>query len=139
MNLREAAQQALEALEETTSLCINYKSVEENDGYQFTEAKAVIEMGKNAITALRVVIAEAAINETETVEPVAYVAGYYNGQLIVNFMDTAVILPPGMALYRAPNEWVGLTDDEIWEISQNNANECEYVRAIEVKLKEKNL
>jgi hypothetical protein len=35
-------------------------------------------------------------------------------------------------------EWVGLTKDEAWEISQHNADDYEYYRAIEAKLKEKN-
>lgn len=38
-----------EALEETTALCINYEAVEEPDGYQFTEAQAVIKQGKEAL------------------------------------------------------------------------------------------
>ncbi len=43
-------------------------------------------------------------------------------------------------LYALPprREWVGLTNDEIWEISQHNADDYEYYRAIEAKLKEKN-
>ena len=51
--LRKAAQMALEALQETTALCINYESVEEKDGCEFTESKIVIPMGNAAIEALR--------------------------------------------------------------------------------------
>jgi hypothetical protein len=93
------------------------------------------------INALRAAIAEATIKDNLTVEPVAYVAGYYNGQLIVNFMDTAVILPPGMALYRAPSEWVGLTDEEIEQLMkwpEKGTDLLAFARAIEAKLKEKN-
>ena len=34
--------------------------------------------------------------------------------------------------------WQSLTDDEVWEISKQNADDYEYFRAIEAKLKEKN-
>jgi hypothetical protein len=40
-----------EALSETTALCTNYEAVEEDDGYQFTEAPAVIKQGNEAIEA----------------------------------------------------------------------------------------
>jgi hypothetical protein len=39
------------ALFETTALCTNYEAVEEDDGYQFTEAPAVIEQGNEALAA----------------------------------------------------------------------------------------
>ena len=64
---RAAMQQALEALEETTGLCINYESVEEKDGYQFTEAPDVITQGNEAITALREALAEQAEQQGEDV------------------------------------------------------------------------
>lgn len=57
-NLRKAAQAALEALEETTALCVNYEAVEEKDGYEFTEARTVIPMGNAAIAELRAALAE---------------------------------------------------------------------------------
>ena len=37
-----------------------------------------------------------------------------------------------------PVAWQGLTDDEVWKISKQNADDYEYFRAIEAKLKEKN-
>jgi len=49
----EALKVALDALEETTALCINYESVEEKDGYEFTEAKIVIPMGNAAIKQIK--------------------------------------------------------------------------------------
>jgi len=66
--------------------------------------------------------------------------GYFKAEPF-GWTDCAETDEGARPLYEHPprREWVGLTDDEIWEISQNNANECEYVRAIEVKLKEKNL
>ena len=51
--LRAAAEMALEALEDTLALCINYKSVEDADGYVFTEASDVIKQGESAHNALR--------------------------------------------------------------------------------------
>jgi hypothetical protein len=41
------------ALEETTALCTNYEAVEEPDGYQFTEAPAVISQGNEALAAIK--------------------------------------------------------------------------------------
>lgn len=38
-----------EALEESLALNINYHAVEEQDGYQFTEAPAVIEAARAAL------------------------------------------------------------------------------------------
>ena len=52
-DLCKAAEMALEALKETIALCINYKSVEDTDGYQFTEANDVIKQGESAHNALR--------------------------------------------------------------------------------------
>jgi hypothetical protein len=46
-------QQIVDALEETTALCINFKSVEETQVYKFTEAPTVIGMGNEAIDLLR--------------------------------------------------------------------------------------
>jgi hypothetical protein len=46
-------EKAEEALEETTALCTNYESVEEPDGYQFTEAPAVIKQGNEALAAIK--------------------------------------------------------------------------------------
>jgi hypothetical protein len=36
------------------------------------------------------------------------------------------------------NKWQGLTDEEIWQISNLNGDDYEYYRAIEKALKEKN-
>lgn len=46
-------EKAEEALEETTALCTNYEAVEEPDGYQFTEAPAVIKQGNEALAAIK--------------------------------------------------------------------------------------
>ena len=48
---------------------------------------------------------------------------------------------PGIFLYTAPpqREWVGLTDDEIWqEWSSPKDSAIDFARTIEAKLKEKN-
>jgi len=75
-------------------------------------------------------------------EPVGYVSGFYGGYCVIQPTDPAVVLPAGMALYRAPTEWVGLTDEEIWgsgsRLSLSESGIQEFARAIEAKLKEKN-
>jgi hypothetical protein len=75
-------------------------------------------------------------------KPVAYVTGYHQGHCVIQPTDPAVVLPVGMALYRAPREWVGLTDEEIWgsgsRLSLSESGIREFARAIEAKLKEKN-
>jgi hypothetical protein len=76
---------------------------------------------------------------------VAYVTGFHNGHCVIQPTDPAVVLPVGMALYRAPTEWVGLTDEEVSEIIDREIgfNSCwgpeeKFARAIEQALKEKN-
>ena len=82
-------------------------------------------------------------------EPVACVMGTYGGMFVVGPLNSAVVLPVGMALYATPQHtatWVGLTDEEIdviYEQHHNQYGECEspnfgYERAIESKLKERN-
>jgi len=51
--------------------------------------------------------------KNSTSEPVGYVSGFYGGYCVIQPTDPAVVLPVGMALYRAPTEWVGLTDAEL--------------------------
>jgi len=73
-------------------------------------------------------------------KPVAYVTGFHNGYCVIEPTDPAVVLPVGMALYRA-KEWVGLTDEEITnELHKFEAADVwyQFSRAIEAKLKEKN-
>ena len=45
---------------------------------------------------------------------------------------------PGVPLYAAPRPWVGLTDEELSELSASGLSLWELWRAIEAKLKEKN-
>jgi len=77
-------------------------------------------------------------------QPVGYVSGFYGGYCVIQPLDPAVVLPVGMALYRA-KEWVGMTDEEVSEIIRKEIgfNSCfgpeeSFARAIESKLKEKN-
>ena len=75
-------------------------------------------------------------------KPVAYVTGFHNGHCVIEPTDPAVVLPVGMALYRA-KEWVGLTEIEICDIEADeltsaNSETFSFARAIEAKLKEKN-
>ena len=82
-------------------------------------------------------------NERSSVEPVGYVSGFYGGYCVIQPTDPAVVLPVGMALYRAPTEWVGLTEIEICDIEADeltsaNSETFSFARAIEAKLKERN-
>ena len=69
--------------------------------------------------------------------PVAYVTGFHNGHCVIQPIDPAVVLPVGLALYRAPTEWVGLTDEDM-EVLFLNEDGVRFARYIEAKLKEKN-
>ena len=81
-------------------------------------------------------------------KPVAHITGFHNGHCVIQPTDPAVVLPVGMALYRAPTEWVGLTDEEItnlwsWSMTREaeftaSTQQHAFARAIEAKLKEKN-
>jgi hypothetical protein len=78
-------------------------------------------------------------------EPVAYTTGFYNGHCVIEPIDRVTVLPVDTALYRAPTEWVGLTDEEVSEIIDREIgfNSCwgpeeKFARAIEQALKEKN-
>jgi hypothetical protein len=75
-------------------------------------------------------------------EPVAYITGFHNGHCVIQPTDPALVLPVGMALYRSPKEWVGLTDEEIGEVISGQFAERNYwvkiTKALESKLKEKN-
>lgn len=80
-------------------------------------------------------------------KPVAYVTGFHNGHCVIEPTDRATVLPVGTALYRAPREWVGLTEPELHEINPtwpapgqqwDYEDVLAFVRAVEAKLKEKN-
>jgi hypothetical protein len=73
-------------------------------------------------------------------KPVAYVTGFHNGHCVIQPTDPAVVLPVGMALYREPREWVGLTPKEVdsWKLP-DCPTVFEFCQFIEAKLKEKNI
>ena len=90
-------------------------------------------------------------DERSSVEPVAYVTGFHGGHCVIEPIDRATVLPVGMALYRAPTEWVGLDDDEVHQAFCHAEYETPYrwdedpeawckafYNYIEAKLKEKN-
>ena len=74
-------------------------------------------------------------DHTPEQKPVGYVSGFYGGYCVIQPLDPAVVLPVGVALYRAPIECVRMTDEEMDEVV--NRLEQEHC-AIEAKLKEKN-
>ena len=72
-------------------------------------------------------------------QPVGYVSGFDNGHCVIQPTDPAVVLPVGMALYRAPTEWVGLTDEEKEKLVEAfYGTDIQRLEAVEAKLKEKN-
>ncbi len=89
MNLREAAQQALEALE-------RYSGVDQR--------------ACDAEEALLTALAE------PEQKPVAYVSGVYAGHFTVVPTNPALVLTTGMALYTHPPQRKPLTDEEIGKI-----------------------
>ena len=70
-------------------------------------------------------------NERSGVEPVGYVSGFYGGYCVIQPTDPSVVLPVGTALYRAPTEWVGLTDAEL--IRQEEREACAKLCEEEIK------
>jgi hypothetical protein len=102
MNLREAAQQALDELIAA-------------DGMPICNETDILDLSKT-ITALRAALAEDAMHrltdvqqemeatsqESRQVEPVAYVTGYSKGYAVVQPVDRSLLMPVGMALYRSP-------------------------------------
>lgn len=85
MNLREAAQQALEALE--------------NLDEQELASGDMVWLGKE-IGDLRVALTE---DVPETMpQPVAYVTGFTKGRCTIQLVDPDWLPPVGMALYRSP-------------------------------------
>jgi hypothetical protein len=98
-------------------------------------------------------------------EPVAWVTGFYAGRCVIQTINPAAILPVGIALYTAPQPvpvktyhdgkpwpvapkpWVGLTDEEVWDLWNSHTEEPfpewfvdfkQAYKPIEAKLKEKN-
>ena len=72
-------------------------------------------------------------------EPVACVMGTYGGMFVVGPLNSAVVLPVGMALYATPQHtatWVGLTDEEREDIALEVPMDAVFIT--EAKLKEKN-
>ena len=50
-------------------------------------------------------------DERSSVEPVAHITGYYRGHCVIQPLDPAVVLPVGMALYRAPDVFKLIEDN----------------------------
>ena len=118
-DLRQAAQQALDALE---TLMLERESIYDT-----------------AIIALREALAQ------PEQEPVAYYhprSGFCWAKPTSIFAPTIVDVPP-MALYAAPQRpWVGLTPEEILDLFDRNnvygSKWIEFARTVEAKLKKRN-
>jgi hypothetical protein len=96
MTLREAAQQALEAL-------ITATPVKAKDP----------QMQADAINALRTALADQSEQALEMVEPSAYISGYVQGHPVIKTVDETVLLPVGTAFYTTPPQRKPLTDGQI--------------------------
>lgn len=96
MTLREAAQQALEAL-------ITATPVKAKDP----------QMQADAINALRTALADQSEQALEMVEPSAYISGYVQGHPVIKTVDETVLLPVGTAFYTTPPKRKPLTDGQI--------------------------
>ncbi len=106
MNLREAAQQALE----------------------YIEQHAIIG-GIPIRDALRAALADATIKDNLTVEPVGYVSGFNNGYAIVEPIDRSLLMPVGMALYRSPFKRKPLMDEErAFLVTRHSSFNRDYVK-----------
>ena len=76
---------------------------------------------------------------THTPEHVARITGFYQGHCVIQPTDPALVLHVGMALYRSPKEWVGLTDAEKEKLVEAfYGTDIQRLEAVEAKLKEKN-
>ena len=120
----DAMKQALEALEEVVYW---YQCRDKNDKpMPIHNQNPEIKMSIEAITALR-----AAIEQAQ--EPVVL-----NGGRLTQYPDGSI----GVGTPAKPDQWQGLTDEEIWsdgstmDLSEDGIRN--FARAIEAKLKEKN-
>jgi len=121
---QEALKLALEALE--TELCIDWTN---ND-----EFNASAEKMHEAITAIKEALAQPAQ------EPVAWITPDGEG-FRIRFSAPTSDVPLGWdALYTVPQQrpWVGLTDEELSELSASGLALWALWKAIEAKLKKKN-
>jgi hypothetical protein len=115
MTDRELMQQALDALQEYVAVVVSV-----NDPNDWTPKVADAgEPARKAIEALR-----ARLAQPEPTMEVTWIDNKQTG----NFFNAA---PP-------QREWQGLTDEERYLNDARTAEEIEYARAIEAKLKEKN-
>jgi hypothetical protein len=124
MTKDEALRLALEALEVANS-CV--------DGYYIPKGKTHLPEIELAITAIKEALAQ-----TEQ-EPVGEIVDAIEGAFKCSFTK---MLPVGTKLYTTPPQrtWIGLTEDEVFEISNKMpyADRFDFAEAIEAKLKEKN-
>jgi hypothetical protein len=90
----------------------------------------------NFVDALRF---DTAINEMPEPEAVAWLYKKKDGMHVITD-DPDYADGTWLPLFTAPpnKEWVGLTDEDVWELAQKTPDFAETVAAVEAKLKEKN-
>lgn len=107
--LREAAQQALDALEVATT-------PRSEDRQTVLKAQAAL---------------REALAQPES-EPVAYVTGFSKRYATVQRVDRSLLMCVGMALYRSPPRRKPLTDETLWEMWVESPSDVfRFARAIE--------
>lgn len=120
----------------------------------FTLTQTNVGIGKRATEAYEaakkrgwVGVSDERLMEMPEQEPVAIVSGYYGGQCVVLPTDPARLFNSGTAFYTTPpaaqRQWVGLTDEEMYEIVRSEgavmkADARYIVEKLQAKLKEKN-
>ena len=158
MNLRQAAEMALKALEEINKLSVGEKAIclpgEIDDATEaLRQALAQPEqepLGGEWVPCVKLPVivhvrnqrdGENHISTREGITPVLPedlimrgVAGeeYPIGRELFERTYTFDTAPP-------KREWVGLTDEEIWDLGADHAIDLAWAREIEAKLKEKNV
>jgi hypothetical protein len=113
MTKEEALKMSLEALEVANS-CI--------DGYYIPKGKTHLPEIEKATIAIK----EALANSEKKLAGEGILIGWDTKT------DTPIFANPPQ------RKWVGLTDEEIWELMCRNVLETDLCRAVEAKLKEKN-
>ena len=132
MNLRKAAQQALEALELAgMSHDVMLMSDPPQDAWK---ARGVYWKLAEAIEALRAALAETTSQESRQVEPVAWMVYTLDGQSAFVTDNPADFTPEHRALplYTAPPKHKPLTDEQICDIFISHGRDKEtFARAVE--------
>ncbi len=138
----EALTLALEAICGSGDFLFNWHDCEPNNEREMQSYQATLAANEKAFKAIKEALAE---QLTQQQEPVAWITKNGKGWLRWHKPEDSEKNKDSIPLYTAPTSkpWVGLTDDEIAlicaECSLRTPCDIYYARAIEAKLKEKNI